>query len=82
MTKDDIKKRLEKKFCNDTIEVRDMTSNSNHFGVLVISNQFDSLSLIKRHQLIYSLFQDELTYEIHALQINTYTKSEWKGKNI
>ena len=82
MTKDDIKKRLNKKFGKDVIEVRDMTNQSNHFSVLVISNQFNKLSLIKRHQIIYSLFKDELTNEIHALQINTYTHSEWKEKNI
>ena len=82
MTKDGIKKRLNKKFGKDVIEVRDMTSQSNHFSVLVISNQFDKLSLIKRHQIIYSLFKDELTNEIHALQINTYTHFEWKEKNI
>tara|TARA_B100001750_G_C15514136_1_gene605723 strand:- start:484 stop:732 length:249 start_codon:yes stop_codon:yes gene_type:complete len=82
MTIDDIKKRLKEKFDKDMIEVRDMTAQSNHFNILVISNQFNNLSLIKRHQIIYSLFQRELTNEIHALQINTYTNSEWKEKNI
>ena len=82
MTKDDIKKRLNKKFDKDIVEVKDMTNQSNHFNVLVISNQFNKLSLIKRHQIIYSLFKDELTNEIHALQISTYTTSEWKEKNI
>ena len=28
------------------------------------------------------IFEDELTNEIHALQISTYTNSEWKEKNI
>ena len=82
MTKDDIKKRLNKKFDKDIVEVKDMTNQSNHFSVLVISNQFNKLSLIERHQIIYSLFEDELTNEIHALQISTYTNSEWKEKNI
>ena len=82
MTKDDIKKRLKKRFPKDIVEVRDMTSESNHFSILVISDQFDDLLLIQRHQLIYSLFKDELIKEIHAMQINTYTKLEWKEKNI
>tara|TARA_Y100001960_G_scaffold91048_1_gene97985 strand:- start:1388 stop:1630 length:243 start_codon:yes stop_codon:yes gene_type:complete len=80
MTKDDIKKRLEAKIHSGIVEVKDMTGESNHFSILVISNQFINLSLIQRHQLIYSFFKEELTKEIHALQINTYTKEEWDEK--
>ena len=35
------------------------------------------MSLINRHKLIYNLFEAELTNEIHALQLKTYTKVEW-----
>ena len=80
MTKDDIKKRLLKNFPDSFIEVSDMTSQSNHFSIMVVSNNFRNISLIDRHKMIYSIFNNELTKEIHALQINTYTKSEWTEK--
>ena len=40
------------------------------------------MSLIERHRMIYSIFEQEITKEIHAMQIQTYTQEEWKGKNI
>ena len=32
--------------------------------------------------MIYSIFSDKIVTEIHAMQIQAYTKEEWKGKNI
>ena len=32
--------------------------------------------------MIYSIFSDKIVTEIHAMQIQTYTIEEWKGKNI
>jgi len=72
-----IKKILENKFKNDFVEVVDINGEGNHFSVLVISNMFKNMSLINRHKLIYQLFEKQLTNEIHALQIKTYTSKEW-----
>ena len=80
MQKEDIKKRLIEKFPNSFVEVEDMTMNNNHFSLLVISEKFHGLSLIDRHKMIYNIFSDELTNDIHALQIKTYTKNEWNKK--
>ena len=80
MNKDDIKKRLVQYFQNSYIEVIDLTSDSNHFSIIIISDIFIDLSLINRHKKVYSLFQNELTKEIHALQIKAFTKAEWKSK--
>ena len=82
MLKDDIKKRLTEKFSESFIEVEDMTMNNNHFSILIISDIFNDLSLVDRHKIIYNIFKDELTNEIHALQIKTYTKNEWKKNKI
>ena len=76
MNKDDIKKRLVQYFQNSYIEVIDLTSDSNHFSIIIISDIFIDLSLINRHKKVYSLFQNELTKEIHALQIKAFTKAE------
>ena len=82
MTKEDIFKRLSKKIKNSTIEICDNTADSNHFSILIISDMFNKLSLINRHKIIYNLFKDELTREIHALQIKAFTPQEWNQKNI
>ena len=80
MTNDDIKKRLIETFPNGFIEVSDMNAKSDHFSIMVISNDFKNMSLIDRHKMIYKIFEKELTKEIHAMQINTYTLPEWKTK--
>ncbi|WP_353571388.1 BolA family protein [Candidatus Albibeggiatoa sp. nov. BB20] len=47
-----------------------------HFEVTIISEQFAGLSLVKRHQLVYSVVQDLMNTEIHALSIKAYTPEE------
>jgi len=82
MTKEDILKRLTTYFKNSKIDVQDLTGNSNHYSILVISDEFHNISLINRHKKIYDIFKNEMTMEIHALQIRTFTKDEWAQKNI
>jgi stress-induced morphogen len=80
MTKEQILNRLHENFTDSEIEVQDMTGQSNHFNLLIISNDFKSVSLIKRHKMIHSIFKEELTTEIHAFQIKALTLAEWGNK--
>ena len=80
MTKENILNRLHKNFTNSKIEVHDMTGSSNHFSLLIISDDFKSISLINRHKKIHSIFKEELTTEIHAFQIKALTPIEWSNK--
>ena len=83
MNTNKIKQKLVNIFKNDIIEVIDTTGTNDHFSIFVISDKFLNMSLIDRHKLIYKLFEKELTNEIHALQIKTYTKGErHKDKNF
>ncbi|SVC18547.1 uncharacterized protein METZ01_LOCUS271401 [marine metagenome] len=60
MTKEDILKRLTQYFKNSNIEVQDLTGNSNHYSILIISDEFDNIPLINRHKKIYNIFKNEL----------------------
>ncbi|MDG1473759.1 MAG: BolA/IbaG family iron-sulfur metabolism protein [Porticoccaceae bacterium] len=51
-----------------------------HFKVVVVSDQFDDLRLVRRHQLIYGLLSQELAGPVHALALHTYTQNEWRKK--
>lgn len=46
-----------------------------HFQIKIVSEAFEGLSLVKRHQLIFALFADEMK-SVHALQIEARTPSE------
>jgi stress-induced morphogen len=82
MNINEIKKRLLTEFPKDKIEVFDSKGTGDHFSVIVISNKFFSIPLVDRHRMIYSIFNDKIVKEIHAMQIQTYTYEEWKNKNI
>ena len=48
-----------------------------HVKLIVVSEDFDGLNLIKRHQLVYKALE-ELVSEIHAISIVSKTVDEWK----
>ncbi|MEO0421016.1 MAG: BolA family protein [Pseudomonadota bacterium] len=47
-----------------------------HFRVRVVSERFEGLTRIKRHQLVYSLVDELMKTDIHALQVDAKTPQE------
>lgn len=47
-----------------------------HFKLLIVSEQFTGLSMLKRHQLVYQALAELLKTDIHALSIQAKTSSE------
>ncbi len=60
------------------VEVVDTTGTKDHFSAVVISDSFEGLNMVKQHQMVYQALGSHLTKEIHALQLKTMTKREWK----
>ena len=82
MNVEEIKERLINNFPSDKIEAFDLRGSGDHFSVIVISDKFQNISLVDRHRMIYSIFEDKIVTDIHAMQIQTYTLEEWKKKKI
>jgi len=76
-----IKDILRKKIKDSKIFIQDMNGQNNHFSLIVISEKFEGLSIIKQHQIIYNALSSMITKEIHALQIKTFTWDKWKKEN-
>ena len=52
-----------------------------HFKVNVVSDSFEGLRLVQRHQKIYAAAGDLLSpNRIHALAIHAFVPSEWQGQ--
>lgn len=52
-----------------------------HFKVTIVSDAFQGLRLVQRHQKVYALAGDLLApSKIHALAIHAYTADEWTGE--
>ena len=76
-----IKDILKNKIKDSKIFIQDMNGNQDHFSLIVISSDFENISIINQHKLIYDALGIMITNEIHALQIKTFTWEKWKNKN-
>lgn len=47
-----------------------------HFTVTIISDEFNDLSIIKRHRLVYDAAKALMEKDIHALSIHAKTPAE------
>ncbi|ALT76078.1 MULTISPECIES: BolA family protein [unclassified Roseateles] len=49
-----------------------------HFFATIVSSQFEGLSRVRRHQLVYTVLGERMKEEIHALSMQkTLTPAEW-----
>ena len=64
---------IKQKIADSEVLVESLKGND-HLQVTVISSEFNGLSLVKQHQLVYSALKEELASEaIHALALKTAT---------
>ncbi|XP_030027974.1 bolA-like protein DDB_G0274169 isoform X2 [Manduca sexta] len=52
-----------------------------HFKVVVVSDKFDGLTLIKRHRLVNDILKEELKSGVHALSIEAKTPAQWEASD-
>jgi len=82
-----IESKLRKAFTPTLLEVVDEShlhvghaghrpGQQTHFSVTLISNRFNNLSRIQRHQLVYETLESELKAEVHALQLTLVSTEE------
>lgn len=74
----DLESALAKFFNNDTVIVRDLAGDSDHYAVEIISSKFTGLRLVQRHRLVYAALGDMVGTTLHALTLKLYTPDEKK----
>lgn len=55
-------------------------NSETHFKVTLVSERFDGLMPVKRHQLLYALLDEELAGPVHALALHLYTPQQWMAR--
>tara|TARA_A100001388_G_scaffold277039_1_gene266598 strand:- start:20598 stop:20903 length:306 start_codon:yes stop_codon:yes gene_type:complete len=87
MIKDKIEEKLKTQISTLYVEVINESPNHNvpdgaesHFKVIVVSNDFENMRPVQRHQLIYKALNEEMKL-IHAIAIHPFTKIEWDKNN-
>jgi len=48
-----------------------------HFSVELVSENFEGVGKVARHQMIYKILAHEMDNPIHALVIKAFTPKEW-----
>ena len=53
------------------IEIQDLAGDGDHYAARVTSAQFEGLSRVKQHQMVYNALKGRIGSELHALAIQT-----------
>ncbi len=76
MNKDAIKTLITDAIQCDYIEVKG--DDGRHFEALVVSPQFEGISLLQQHKMVTATLGDRIKNDIiHAISIKTYTPAQW-----
>ncbi len=55
----------------------EVSGDGQHFEAVIVSDVFNGLRPIARHQKVYAVLGDRMREEIHALSMKTLTPTEW-----
>ncbi len=58
-----------------------VTGDGQHFEAIIVSEHFNGLRSVARHQKVYQALGDRMRAEIHALSMKTYTPEEWAARS-
>ena len=81
-----IRTELEKSIALKHLEIKDTTgkhvhhehfSGGHHLSAVIVSDDFEPLNLLDRHQIVYKALGSMIKNEIHAFSMKTYTSNEW-----
>ena len=82
----EIKSRLTKTIAIDHLTIMDDTGRhlrhqhydgGGHFQITIVSIDFEGVSLLDRHKIVYQALDGMVKKEIHALGLKTIATSEW-----
>lgn len=85
----DIQEKLEQEFAPHFIKLRDDSDKHaghsgwkegevTHLHIVIVSQKFEGLSQIKRHQYIYRVLGEEMKSNLHAVSIKSYSIEEYQ----
>lgn len=68
---------------NAQVQVLDPNQDGQHFAAVVIAPEFEGLTMIKQHRLVNDALKEYLnTGLVHALQLKTYSPSQYQAENF
>ena len=68
---EEIKKLIISSIPDASIEIKDLMGDNNHYAATIRSSQFNNISKIEQHKLVYKALKGKMGNELHALAIKT-----------
>lgn len=68
---DELEKLLKDAFPEAKIEIQDLAGDGDHYRAFIEAAEFEGLSRIKQHQLVYAALKGKMGGELHALALQT-----------
>lgn len=68
-TSEELQQRIEAAIPGSSVQVSG--DDGHHFEAVVVAPQFEGMSRIAQHRLVYDVFEGELGGSIHALSLQT-----------
>jgi len=74
----EIKETIQQALPNAHIIVLDPMEDGIHLEAVVVSSEFEGLSLVKQHQKVMQPLNDHFNRSLHALSLKTLTPEQWE----
>ena len=55
-------------------------NSETHFRLVLVSDHFEGMPRVRRHQAVYALLDQEMKQGVHALALHTFTPAEWAAR--
>jgi acid stress-induced BolA-like protein IbaG/YrbA len=60
-----------------------VTGDGSHFQVIAVSEQFETMSRVKKQQYVYAPLAEIIAQGVmHAVSIKTFTETQWKREKL
>lgn len=80
MTNEEIASMLSTSLALHEVKVK---SEGSHFQIIAIDDKFESMSRVKRQQLVYAPLNDLIADgTIHAVSIKTFSQAQWQREKL
>ena len=63
-----------KAFPDADIAITDLVGDSDHYKLVIYSDEFDGLSMMEQHRKVYRCLQEFIGKELHAITLETAIK--------
>ncbi|MEM9231864.1 MAG: BolA family transcriptional regulator [Pseudomonadota bacterium] len=70
----EIERMIQEAFPTASVEIKDLAGDGNHYAATVVAREFEGLSRVKQHQLVYAALKGKMdgpAGELHALALTT-----------